>query len=237
MARRGRAGQLAGGRAARRQQPGRRRGLCHLGEAAGQQRGLIPGIWPPPSIVSATAAEQQLAGSAWGAGLGPDRDRGLPGERDPDGPPRADGDVQPPCPGRRDRREVEHAASRASRPHRSRSSAGRAGPGRRSARNRRRAGSWVRRSGTARGLAACFPPGADEGGHDGGPPRGQHQGLQVHLPQVTVPLGGHAHAYGDGPVAAAGRTAARADRGRLLPRSGAASLPRAVPGRGPVDRA
>ena len=70
---------------------------------------FIPASWPPPSIVSATAAEQKLAGGPGRAVLAADRDSRRPGQVDADAPARADRHIEPPGARRRHRGEAEHA--------------------------------------------------------------------------------------------------------------------------------
>ena len=69
----------------------------------------IPGMGPPPSMVSATASSSSSPGARGGRGSVLTAAGVWPVSCDPDGP-RAEGNVQPPCPGRRDRGQVEHAA-------------------------------------------------------------------------------------------------------------------------------
>ena len=90
---------------------------------------------------------------------------------------------------------------------------------------RREAGLGSR--GTTTGGSSWFPPGADEGGGDGGAVRGQHQGQHVYLALVAVPLRRDHRADRDGQIPAARRTAARL-RG---------SIGRAGPGLGGSTRA
>ena len=169
---------------------------------------LIPASWPPPSIVSATAASR--SSPAGGAGrcsrrtgtAGPPvrsmrmlrpGPTGMSSHRVPGGGtaerPSTPASCQPPS----SELQGEPVAPALVVGH----------PG---AAERREAGLW--RGGTAGG-AGRGPPGADEAGGDGGSVRREHERLNVDLAPVAVPLRREHDADRDGLIPAAGRTAAR----------------------------
>src|ERR1700733_15408848 len=142
----------------------------------------------------------------------PDHDSGCPRQVNADAPAQADRHVEPPGARRRHRGEVKHAGlvPAALDDLHGEPVAPALVVGHPGTTERRKAGLW--RSGTTRGGtggAGRGPPGAHEAGGDGGAVWREHEGLNVYLALLAVPLRWEHYADGDSLVPAGGRTAAR----------------------------